>query len=131
MAYSIGEAAKAVGVSKSTLSRAVKNGRISAAKLDDGSYSIDPAELHRVYPPVSSATVADAKNDAMRNPDENPSATALLQAELANLREQNAELREERNAWREQAQRLALTDQRPTSQPGFWGRIFGGGGTAR
>lgn len=123
MAYSIGEAAKAVGVSKSTLSRAVKNGRVSATRLDDGSYSIDPAELHRVYPPVASATVADAKNDAMRNPEEYPSATVLLQAEVAALREQVTELREERNAWREQAQRLALTDQRSASQPGFWGRL--------
>jgi hypothetical protein len=27
--------------------------KISAIKNEDGSYSIDPAELHRVYPPVS------------------------------------------------------------------------------
>ncbi|EXX76378.1 hypothetical protein RirG_033740 [Rhizophagus irregularis DAOM 197198w] len=44
------------------------------------------------------------------------------------LREQVAELREERNAWREQAQRLALTDQRAAPQPipqrGFWSRLF-------
>ena len=131
MAYSIGEAAKAVGVSKSTLSRAVKNGRISATKLEDGSYSIDPAELHRVYPPVASATVASAKNDAIRNPDENSNATGVLEAQLARAHELISELREERNAWREQAQRLALTDQRPATQPSFWARIFGGGGAAR
>ena len=124
MAYSIGEAAKAVGVSKSTLSRAIKNGRISATRLEGGSYSIDPAELHRVYPPVARATVADAKSDATRNPEENPSATGVLQAEVDKLREQVAELREERNAWREQAQRLALTDQR-VPRPGFWSRLLG------
>jgi len=125
MAYSIGEAAKAVGVSKSTLSRAIKNGRISAKRQDNGSYSIDPSELHRVYPPVASATVASDKSDALRNRKETSSETARLQAELANLREQNADLREERNAWREQAQRLALTDQRSASKPSTWSRLFG------
>src|SRR3546814_4356333 len=56
------------------------------------------------------------------------SDTPGLQAENRLLREQVAELREERNAWREQAQRLALTDQRaapqPTPQRGFWSRLF-------
>ena len=42
-----GEAAKAVGFSKPTLSRAIKNGKLSAKRLDDGSYSIDAAELER------------------------------------------------------------------------------------
>src|SRR3546814_9560549 len=41
---------------------------------------------------------------------------------------QVAELREERNAWREKAQRLALNDQRaapqPTPQRGFWSRLL-------
>ena len=47
MSYTLGEAAKAVGFSKPTLSRAIKNGKLSAKRLDDGSYSIDPAELER------------------------------------------------------------------------------------
>lgn len=47
MSYTLGEAAKAVGFSKPTLSRAVKNGKLSAKKLEDGSYQIDPSELER------------------------------------------------------------------------------------
>ena len=47
MSYTLGEAAKAVGFSKPTLSRAIKNGKLSAIRLDDGSYSIDAAELER------------------------------------------------------------------------------------
>src|SRR3546814_12279741 len=62
-------------------------------------------------------------------PNITDSDTPGLQAENRLLREQVAELREERNAWREQAQRLALTDQRavsqPSSRPGFWSRLFG------
>src|SRR6516164_2656805 len=48
--YSLAQAAKASGKSKPTIARAIKAGRISAARSEDGAYSIDPAELHRVYP---------------------------------------------------------------------------------
>jgi ATPase subunit of ABC transporter with duplicated ATPase domains len=52
MKHTLGTAAKACGVGRSTILRAIKTGRISASKDDTGSYSIDPAELHRVFPPV-------------------------------------------------------------------------------
>ena len=51
--YSLGQAAKATGRSKSALSRDIKAGKISATRNTDGSLSIDPAELHRVHPAVS------------------------------------------------------------------------------
>jgi excisionase family DNA binding protein len=54
MPYTLGQAAKATGLSKPTLSEAIKKGKISAVKNENGSFSIDPAELHRVYPPVAS-----------------------------------------------------------------------------
>ena len=47
MSYTLGEAAKAVGFSKPTLSRAIKSGKLSARRLDDGSYSVDASELER------------------------------------------------------------------------------------
>src|SRR4051794_17640033 len=48
--YSLGQAARAVGKAKSTLSRDVKSGKISAVRNPDGSVAIDPAELHRGPP---------------------------------------------------------------------------------
>jgi len=54
MPYTLGQAAKATGLSKPTLSEAIKKGKISATKNENGSFSIDPAELHRVYPLVAS-----------------------------------------------------------------------------
>ena len=51
--YTLGQAAKATGKSKSTLLSAIKNGRISYISKDNNGYQIDPSELHRVYPPVS------------------------------------------------------------------------------
>jgi hypothetical protein len=47
----LGAAARLAGVSKSTLARAIKAGRMSAAsRRDDGSYELDPAEVTRCFP---------------------------------------------------------------------------------
>lgn len=57
--YTLGTAARAAGVSKSTIHRAIKRGTISARSKDAGGYEIDPAELHRVFPPVSMSSTND------------------------------------------------------------------------
>ena len=40
MAYTLGEAAKATGKSKATISKAIKNGRFSAHKDETGTFCI-------------------------------------------------------------------------------------------
>jgi len=55
---SLAMAAKQVGKSKPTLLRAIRAGRLSVTRRDDGSYDIDPAELLRAFPPLS-GTVPD------------------------------------------------------------------------
>jgi hypothetical protein len=49
MGYSLGQAAKAAGRSKTTIHRAISSGRLSATRNESGGYSIDPAELARVF----------------------------------------------------------------------------------
>ena len=121
MGITLREASEKVGVTRQTLMKAIKTGRVSAEKSDNGEWRIEPVELFRVWPPVNE--VQQPLQDGLTSSD-----TPGLQAENRLLREQVAELREERNAWREQAQRLALTDQRthpqPTPQRGFWSRLF-------
>ena len=56
MEFSLREAAREVGASKSTILRAVKSGRLSARRNDDGEYLVDAAELHRVYPLMRTAS---------------------------------------------------------------------------
>lgn len=63
--YTLGSAARAAGVSKSTIHRAIKRGTISARSKDVGGYEIDPAELHRVFPPVSTVSALDDENDGV------------------------------------------------------------------
>jgi excisionase family DNA binding protein len=62
--FSLSQAAKHAGVSKATIHRAIKSGKISAARPGHGSYKIDPAELSRVY----TITVGDGAAEPMRRP---------------------------------------------------------------
>lgn len=130
MSYTLGDAAKATGKSKTTLHRAIKSGKISATKADDGSYSIDPAELHRVFPPVTGVTpsVPLQRNDTEQH--SNTLETLRIQLEMqekerererALLQETIADLREDRDKWRQQATAL-LEDHRPK---GFFKRLLG------
>ena len=48
MPYSMSKAAKVAGVSKTTMHKWVKSGKLSATKGSDGTYSIDQSELERV-----------------------------------------------------------------------------------
>jgi hypothetical protein len=75
MYASLGQAAKAAGVSRSAILRAIRAHRISACKADTGDWQIDPAELHRVFPPATTAperhdTALQAKIDALRDVSE-------------------------------------------------------------
>ena len=88
--YTLGTAAKATGVSKSTLSRALKDGTISGRKQPDGSYEIDPAELHRVYPPVQSPTGSEEHQSNDTQPLKMDDETGGLRAEIQVLRERLA-----------------------------------------
>ena len=98
----LGEAAKQAGVAKSTISKALRSGRLSYVSKTSAGYEIDPAELHRVFPPKRSATVAET---VASNP---PETGVNDRREIELLREQLEDVKADRDAWREQAQRLAL-----------------------
>ena len=88
MKYSLSEAAKATGKNKTTVQRAIKNGKISASKGDSGSYEIEPSELHRVFPPVA------AQRDAQhrQSNDTQQSKSASINSDLARVLELEKEL---------------------------------------
>jgi len=124
LAYTLSSAAKATGRGKATISKAISSGRLSAVKQEDGSYIIDPAELHRVYPPARSPELTSEHKEPSGTPMTNPEFSTQirdLQADLQRAREQIEELkadrtdaRAERDEWRAQAKALALiADQRP------------------
>ena len=126
MSYTLNEAAKAVGKSKTTIHRAIKSGKISASKLESGAYAIDPSELHRVF--QVGTVERNIRNDTEQR--ETAVGTADIRLEMLekerererqHLEETIADLREDRDKWRQQATAL-LEDKRPK---GFWARLRG------
>ena len=109
MSYTLGTAAKATGKSKTTIQRAIAKGLISMEKSKNGRYSIDPSELHRVFPMISFETVTQPSQvDTLRPPDETPSKIRIegLEAMLDREREALEEMRADRDAWKQQATAL-------------------------
>jgi excisionase family DNA binding protein len=61
---SLRDAAEQVGVSKSTIFRAIRAGRLSATRDDDGNFRVDASELFRVYEPASKERTAAERVEA-------------------------------------------------------------------
>ena len=144
MSYTLGEAAKAVGKSKPTIQRAIKAGKIAAEKKADGSYSIEPSELHRVYPlkqstsdtePHLKQSVMDISNsglqaeiDALRRELEQ---TRTERDRERDLMEQQIEIYRDRleRADKDKDQLTALLAEQPAKKAprkSFWARVSGG-----
>lgn len=148
--YNLATASKATGRNKGTILKAIQSGRISASRDELGGWCIEPAELHRVYPPINPAT-APATDPATSRHIELPTLSwsgnlsnwgnltgnagnrgnrdsdivelAALRARLADARDEIVFLRQtqiELNAERAKLTAL-LTDQRPARRP-WWRR---------
>jgi hypothetical protein len=110
MAYTLGQAAKATGKTKAAISQAIGANRISAIKDDLGRWQIDPAELHRVYPPLSSQ-VNDSEHQLT------PHQTAdieRLKATVEGLERLCRQIEGERDSLRDQNIRLTALLPPPT-----------------
>ena len=107
-------------------SKAIKSGRISARKDETGTFHIDPSELHRVYPPTASSEQDETPVNTSVKSDIDGTIRELqarLEAAHERLSDKEgviADLREDRDRWRQQASAL-LADQRPK---GFLKRLF-------
>lgn len=144
MYYTLATAAETAGVSKPTVFRWIKAGRISATRADDNSFRIDPAELHRYLdanatkaspilgetPVVATVqqTVTATETDA-----ELLQATVALRSEVEKLKalletekQRAEEWKGQADRWAQQAERLALAPPSPitvvseTRPSGWW-----------
>ena len=95
----LGQAAKEAGVAKSAISRAIKTGRLSAKKTENGSFEIDPVELFRVYPSNGSV---NTESERLATHEEHPQQ----HREIAILRELIDEIKGERDNLRTERERL-------------------------
>ncbi len=105
------EAAREVGLSKATLWRAVKSGKLSASRTDDGGFIVDASELHRAFQAKRSeprGMPQDAAAHVTLEADDTAQRLAVAEAKLEALHAMVQELRQARDAWQAQAERLAL-----------------------
>lgn len=78
------EAADHTGMTKAGIIKAIKTGKLSAAKNDNGEWQIDPSELFRAYPPRNTGSTVDVTPQVDAG---TPHQVNGLQAEIEKLRE--------------------------------------------
>jgi hypothetical protein len=127
--FTLGTAAKHVGKSKPTISKAIKDGKLSATKLN-GVYQIDPSELSRVFP-------STPPTEALTSPQRAISSSVPLalseqhnvhlEAAVEDLKARLVDMKAERDQALQDAREdrnkvmALLEDQRPKS---LWSRMF-------
>lgn len=130
MAYSLKQAAEATGKSKPTILRAIQSHKISATRDEaTQAWLIEPAELHRVYPPVTDEPVRNGQMTRYVTPDETASIRELqakLDATTARVADKDAvidDLRHRLDASEEERRKVQmqltalLTDQSEQEAP--------------
>ena len=127
--FTLGTAAKHVGKSKPTISKAIKDGKLSATKVN-GVYQIDPSELDRAFPrnSPSEAQIAPLRAssrsiDVALAEQRNSHLEAAVEDLRARLDEMKAERDQAVQDAREDRARVValLEDQRPKS---LWSKLF-------
>ena len=96
---SLTEAAKAANIARSTLYRAIRQGRLSVVSHPHGGRGVDTAELIRVFGPLQGATEQTQQSAT-------PSDVALLRVRIEALERENRLLREEVDASRARENKL-------------------------
>jgi hypothetical protein len=122
---SLTEAAEWAGKQRSTIFKAIKQGRLSAGKDEKGQFRIDPSELARVFAPASAGNVAGNRAGEQADTEEKVSS---LRREITLLREWLTDARSERDRLAEilQTQTRLLTSgrekqpEKPPSPPPWW-----------
>ena len=105
----LSEAAKWAGVTRATIHKALRGGRLSGRKDDAGEWRIDPAELERVYQP---GKAVDVSRDGEVSSSDTGELMAAKDRELALMREMLAEVRAQRDDAMEQRNKaMELADR--------------------
>ena len=117
------EAAEQVGLTKQAIIKAIRKGTISAVKDESGEWRIEPAELFRVYQAIAKV---DGNQPATADPTGlqreiafRDDKIALLQEQIADLRQRLDQSEEERRQTQARLTAL-LTDERQATRRRKW-----------
>lgn len=107
MGLTLRQAAEQCGKSRSTIHRALKSGKLSGDRTDDGAWSIDPSELARVFPRDSNGHAQGDSAQPQR--DTSVIGNQVLQVKVAMLEDQ---LQRERDTVEDLRKRLDKAEER-------------------
>lgn len=140
--HSVTEAAKMAGVTRRTIYRYLKSGKLSAAVTNDDTTQIETSELLRVFGSLSQPEAEEVSTESQGN---EPEYVTRLLDEMSRLREiiesqqtlllEDKQSREQQNAERQQQSELIEQLQRERDalsqaldaerKMGFWKKLFG------
>lgn len=129
------QAGALVGMTKAGIIRAINTGKLSATRNEHGHYQIDPAELFRVYDPLSTGVNSEeevADNSTVDQSEALREKIAMLERIVNDKDETIRDLRGRLDAEAEERRKLTmmLTTTKEEEKPkpkGFWAQLFGGG----
>jgi hypothetical protein len=140
MPLTLNEASKQSGFAKSSLSKAIGNGRLSAVRLEKGVFAIDEAELARfveanappvrldrmeTLPSVQSGTAVDEVIAARVRADVPEKMLVVLQAQLAEMKAHLVETAAQRDRWEQRFDQLKLPAANTGERRPWWRRLAG------
>ena len=119
MRMNIHQAAKAVGVARSTLYRDIQEGKVSVGKDGRGKPYVDVSELERAYGSVTLPDTSETVPNGQSKTPQKDKKDSTLQGEFDLLREQIALLKDERDDLRrrldEEAEERRMTQAKLTA----------------
>ena len=132
MKFSMKQGAKEAGIAKTTLMNAVKNGKVSAQKNEQGVWEIEASELFRVYP-RQDETPSKSSLSTPSNDPQTPNSNSALEVEVKLLRERIGDLQADKESLagqmeamrQDHRQTLTLLESQIPQRLGFWARLFG------
>lgn len=88
----LGQAARETGKSKSVIATALKKGRLSGRRGDNGDWQIDPAELFRVFPQAQPQEPRKERDSTLQD-----ALIELLREQVREAKEREQQARQERD----------------------------------
>lgn len=95
--FTLGMAAKEIGLSKPTLSKKIREGQLTAKHLDDGSYQIDGAEVARFKASYTKPPTGKRLGEAPKEKRDKSVELQITQVELVAARQRITELSADRD----------------------------------
>ena len=122
MTITLTEATEKTGKSKSTLTRAINSGKLSATRSDDGkTYQVEESELARVFPLTNVNHDSPDDSPSVNQPESVPASAQLElvqdqieeikrihRREVERMEAQIDDLRQDRDDWKTQASNQTL-----------------------